>query len=393
MNLRRFFSRHRRDAEFAREMEAHIDMEIDENLARGLSPEEARRRACLKFGSMRRIREEEWDRSTLRFFDDLWRDCRYSARTLWRTPGFALVAVVVMALGIGVNTALFTVVRSVLLMPLPFKDPSRLIQLYEKSPDSRHPYSYVVGGMYAAWKKQAPSIEQMGVYGTSTVNLSDNGSELPERIRYADGSWDLFTTLGIAPELGRLFSASEDSPQGAATVVLTHSLWERRYGGDRNILGKTIQLNSHPYTVIGVLPVSFVYPDAHTQLWTAFFHGEDPHQVQRVDVHNYFVVARLRPGATMAQALSEVDTATKRVHMNHPTPFTGTSANARTLLDGVVHDAKTQLYILLAATTCVLLIACMNVANLLVARAASCRKEISIRASLGGSRMRLLRAE
>lgn len=393
MNLRRFFSRRKRDAEFTREMEAHIDMEIDENLARGLSPEEAQRQAHLKFGSPRRIREEEWERSTIRFFDDLWRDCRYSVRTLWRTPAFAFVAILIMALGIGANTALFTVVRSVLLTPLPFKDSDRLIQLYEKPADNRHPFSYVAGGMYAAWKKQSPSIEQMGIYSVHDVNLSDNGGELPERIHYADGSWDLFSTLGVAPEIGRFFTASEDSLQGAATVVLTHSLWKRRYSGDRNILGKTIQLNSHPYTVIGVLPPSFTYPDTHTQLWTALYHEEDPVQMARVDVHNYFVIARLRPGATMAQALSEVDTATKRVHLNHPTPFTSNSANARTLLDGVVHDAKTQLYTLLAATSCVLLIACLNVANLLVARAASRRKEISIRASLGGSRMRLLREQ
>ena len=393
MNFSRFFSRRKRDTELTREMEAHIAHETDENLARGLSPEEARRQAYLKFGSPRRIQEEEWNNSTIRLFDDLWRDCKYSARTLWRTPGFAITAIVVMALGIGANTALFTVVRSVLLTPLPFKDPGRLVQFYEKSANGRHPYNYVAGGMYAAWKKQAPSVEQMGVYGGGTINLSDNGGELPERIRYADGSWDLFTTLGIKPEIGRVFTASEDSPQGAATVVLTHSLWERRYGGDRNILGKTIQLNSHPYTVIGVLPASFVYPDPHTQLWTAFYHEEDPKQVQRVNLHNYFVVARLRPGATLGQALSEVDTATERVHMSDPSPFTGSSASARTLLDGVVHDAKTQLYVLLAATSCVLLIACLNVANLLVARSASRRKEISIRASLGGSRLRLLREQ
>lgn len=393
MNIRRFFSKRKRDREFAQEIEAHITHEIDENLALGLSPEEARRQAYLKFGSPRRVREEEWERNTLRFLDDLWRDFRYSIRTLWRTPGFALVAVIVMALGIGANTALFTVVRSVLLTPLPFKDPNRLIQLYEKSADNRHLYNYVAGGMYAEWKRQSPSIEQMGAYGLRTVNLSDNGGELPERAQWADGSWDLFTTLGVEPEIGRFFSASEDSPQGAATVVLTHSLWERRYGGDRDIVGKTIQLNSHPYTVIGVLPPSFVYPDPHVQLWTALYHEEDPHQMQRADVHNYFVVARLRPGATLAQALSEMDTATKRVHMSHPTPFTSNGANARTLLDGVVHDAKAQLYILLAATTCVLLIACLNVANLLVARSASRRKEISIRASLGGSRLRLLREQ
>ncbi len=393
MNFSKFFSRRKRDAEFAREIDAHIRIEIDENLARGLSPAEAHRQAYLKFGSPRRIREEEWDRSTVRLFNDLWRDGRYSVRTLWRTPGFAIVAIIVMALGIGANTALFTVVRSVLLKPLPFKDSDRLVQFYERSPNGQHPYNYVAGGMYAAWKKQAPSVEQMAVYGTDSINLSDSGGELPERIRYAYGSWDFFPTFGVQPEIGRFFSKSEDRPQAPGTVVLTHGLWERRYGGDRNILGKTLQLNSHPYTVIGVLPEWFVYPDTRTQLWAAIYHEASPAQMQMVDLHNYFVVARLRPNTTLAQALSEVDTATKRVHMNHPTPFTTNSASARTLLDGVVHDARTQLYVLLAATSCVLLIACLNVANLLVARSASRRKEISIRASLGGSRWRLLREQ
>ncbi|MGC1299268.1 MAG: permease prefix domain 1-containing protein, partial [Alloacidobacterium sp.] len=211
MSLRKFFSRRKHDAEFAREIEAHISIETAENLARGLSPQEAHRQAYLKFGSPRRVREEDWEFNTLRFIDDLWRDFRYSARTLWRTPGFALIAVVVMALGIGANTAIFTVVRSVLLKPLPFKDPDRLIQLYEKSADNRHSYNYVAGGMYAAWKIQSPSIEQMGIYSANDVNLSDNGGELPERVRYAEGSWDLFSTLGVAPEIGRFFTASEDS--------------------------------------------------------------------------------------------------------------------------------------------------------------------------------------
>ncbi|WP_158751916.1 ABC transporter permease [Acidobacterium sp. S8] len=393
MNPVKFFSRRRRDAELAREIEAHIAHEIDENLGRGFSPEEARRQAHLKFGSPRRVREEEWERGTVHFFADIWRDCRYSMRTLWRTPAFSITAIMVMALGIGANTALFTVVRSVLLKPLPFKDPSRLIQIYEKSPNGQRAFSYVAGGMYAAWKKQAPSIEQMAIYGTDPINLSDGGGQLPERIRYASASWEFFSTLGVTPEIGRFFTQSEDSPQAPGTVVLTHGLWERRYGGDKGILGRTIQLDSHPYTVIGVLPAWFVYPDTRTQLWAAIYHEQDPAQIQKVDLHNYFVIGRLRPGATLAQALSEVDTATKRVHLDHPTPFTGSSANVRTMLDGVVHEAKTQLYILLAATSCVLLIACLNVANLLVARSASRRKEISIRASLGGSRWRLLREQ
>ncbi len=398
MGIKRFFTRKRRDEEMALEIEAHLALETDENLARGLSPEEARRRANMRFGNARAVRERAWEANRLAWLEDLWRDARYAARTLRRSPGFALTAVLVMALGIGANTALFTVVRSVLMKPLPFRDPDRLIQLYEKSPGGAREYSYVAGGMYAAWKKQAPSVDQMAIYGTDSINLSGTGGagssgELPERIRYAECSWNLFPTLGVQPELGRTFGESEDRRDANGTVVLTHSLWVRRYGGDRGIVGKTVLLNAKPYTVIGVLPAWFSYPDTHIQLWATLYHEMDPGMMQSVDVHNFFVVARLKPGATMAQALSEVDTAEKRVHMTSGSPFTGSAASARTLLDGVVHDSKTQLYVLLAATSCVLLIACMNVANLLVARSASRRKETSIRAALGGSRWRLLREQ
>jgi putative ABC transport system permease protein len=169
MSMKRFFSRNRRDAEFAREIEAHLEMEIEENEARGLSPEEARRRAYVKFGSARRVRESEWESNTMMLMEGVWRDLKYAARTLTRTPGFTVAAILVMALGIGANSAIFTVVRSVLLKPLPFTDPDRLIQLYEQSPNGKRPYNYVAGGMYAAWKQQAPSVKQMAVYGEDSL--------------------------------------------------------------------------------------------------------------------------------------------------------------------------------------------------------------------------------
>jgi hypothetical protein len=371
MNIRRWFQRSREDADLTEEIAAHIDHEIDRNLARGLTLQEARRQARLKFGNPRRVRETVWDTNRIAWIEDTLRDLRHAARTLSRTPSFALVAICVMALGIGANTALFTVVRAVLLNPLPFRDPGRLIQLYEKSPNGVRSYSYVAPGMYAAWKQQSPSIEQMGIYGTDSVNLSDNASgsganaqnSLPEKIRFAQTSWDLFAVLGIQPALGHLFAPSDDRPQASATVILTHSLWVRRYGADPAIVGKTIQLDSKPATVLGVLPAWFNYPDPTIQLWTPIYHDQPPADMQPVDNHNYFVLARLRPGATLAQALAEVDTATKRVHANHPMPFTNSSASAQTLLNGLDKDARIQLYVLLAATICVLLIGSLNVAN------------------------------
>jgi putative ABC transport system permease protein len=199
--------------------------------------------------------------------------------------------------------------------------------------------------------------------------------------------------LGVVPEVGRVFVEADDRREAAATVLLTHSLWVRRYASNREIVGKTILLDAKPYTVIGVLPAWFEYPDTQTQLWAPIYHEQSSEMMQAVDMHNFFVVARLRPGATLAQALSQVDTAEKQVHAAHPTPSTANGASARTLLDGVVHDAKATLYTLMGATSCVLLIACLNVANLLVARSASRRKETSVRAALGGSRWRLLREQ
>jgi len=236
-------------------------------------------------------------------------------------------------------------------------------------------------------------VEQMAVFGTDSISLSGDGGPLPERIRYAECEWNLFSMLGVQPVLGRSFVQSDDRPDAPGTVILTHSMWMRRYAGDKSILGKTILLDARPYTVVGVLPAWFVYPDAPTQLWAPIYHEKNPAQMSQIDNHNFMVIARLRPGATLSQALSEVDTSEKRVHLSSHNPFVGNAASARTLLDGLVHDAKTQLYVLLGATSCVLLIACLNVANLLVARSASRRKETSIRAALGGSRLRLLREQ
>ena len=393
MNLRRFFRRSAADADLAQELDAHLQHEVDDNLARGMSREEAQRQARLKFGSVRRVRETVWERNSLEWLETILRDLRYAVRALRHTPGFTVTAILVMALGIGANVTLFTVVRSVLLKPLPYQDPDRLVQFYEQSPDGARLYSYVAAGMYDAWKKAASSVEDMAIYTRNSTNLSRTNGQLPEKLRFAECSWNLFPMLGVMPELGRSFVEADDQSQAPATVMLTHSLWVRRYAADKDIVGKTILLDARPYTVIGVLPAWFVYPDTQTQLWTTVYHDQSSGMMHAVDIHNFFVIAKLRPGATLEQALSQVDTAEKQVHASHSSPYTGRAASARTLLDGVVHDTKAALYTLMGATCCVLLIACLNVANLLVARSAARRKEISVRAALGGSRWRLLREQ
>jgi putative ABC transport system permease protein len=297
-------------------------------------------------------------------------------------------------LGIGANTALFTVVRSVLLKPLPFADPERLVMLYEQSADGKHPYNVVAGGIFQEWQKQSRSFEQMAIWGGSSYNLSGTNGQLPEKVEGGKCSWNFFSTLGVQPIYGRAFLASDDSPDANATVILNWSLWKRRLGGDPSLVGRDILLDGQRWTVIGVLPAWFSYPDPETQLWTPIRHETRPEAMDSLTNHQFRVVARLLPGSTLIQGRSDIDTIERRIQSEHPAYQTiGRGANIRLLLDEVVGDYKTSLYVLLAATACFLLIACLNVANLLIARSAARLRELAIRTALGGSRWRLLREQ
>jgi len=392
MSLRRFFRRTSHDSELQREIESYLDHEIDDNIARGMSQQEARRQAHLKFGSPVRVREELWQANTVEFLDHLRRNLRYSSRALLRAPGFALVCVLVMALGIGATTALFTVVHSVLLKPLPFKDPSRLIRLYEHSADEKFPYNDSAAGVYAEWKKQSTSFSDLAILARGfEYGLSGTGGEFPEKVRASECSWDLFPTLGVAPALGRSFTASDDQPSANAPVLVSWGLWKRRFGGDPSILNQPIHLDEKSYTIIGVMPAWFAYPAPGVQVWTPIQHEESPKRWQELDNHMFAVVGRLKPGITETAVQAELTLITRGLHDQHrDNPFISKAANSRPLLEDIVGDYKTPLYVLLAATGCLLLIGCLNVASLLVARGTARRKELAIRAALGGSRWRLL---
>ncbi len=384
----------KRDADLERELRSDLELEEEEQRDGGVSAEEARNAALRAFGNPTLISEQTRAAWSWNWLESFARDLRISLRTLLRTPSFAVIAVLVMALGIGANVALFTVVRGVLLKPLPFQDPNRLAVLYEGAlrEDDSAGSTWVAGGMYAEWKKENRSYSGLALAQPIRVGLSGSGGQLPEKLKSALFSWDMLRTLGVQPALGRDFSEADDSPGAPGTVLLSWGLWKRRFGGDPAILNQTIDLDARPYTVIGVMPAWFDFPDPSTQLWTPVYHDKSEDVMKSYSNHMFRIVGRLKPGVSAAQGMADLSVISQRIHNEHLNdPFVFQSAKSRPLLEHIVGDIKKPLYMLLGATCCLLLIACLNVANLLVARAAARRKELAIRTALGGGWLRLMR--
>jgi predicted permease len=393
MQIQMLFRRDEAGKRLNDELQFHLEQQIAENLAAGMSPEEARHAAMRVFGNSTALRDEARATWNWNWLESLTRDLRYGIRTLARTPGFSVVAILVMALGIGANVALFTVVRSVLLKPLPFQDQDRLVRLFEADSRGKFQDNIVAGGTFSAWRTQARSFQEMAMTKRLSYNLSGSGGQLPELADAYATSWNLFSMLGVQPALGRSFQASDDRPDADATVILSWGLWKRRYGGDPAILGKTVLLDAKQYTVIGILPAWFTYPDSQVQLWTALYHEKPPALMELHTAHNFDAVARLKPGETMQQATADLNAIQAQIRRQFPDGPVMDAANIRPLLDAQVREVKTGLYAMLAATGCLLLIACLNIANLLVARSAARRRETAIRTALGGSRARLIREQ
>ena len=383
----------KRDADLERELRSDLELEEEEQREGGISEEEARYAALRAFGNLTLIREQTRAIWSWNWLESLARDLRFSLRALRRTPGFTVIAILVMALGIGANVALFTVVRGVLLKPLPFHDPDRLVMLYEAGlhEDDTAGSNVVSGGMYAEWKNQNRSYRSLALAQGIRVGLSGSGGQLPEKLKSALFSWDMLRALGVQPALGRDFTQADDSPGANGTVLLSWGLWKRRFGGDPAILNQTIDLDAQPHTVIGVMPAWFDFPDPSTQLWTPVYHDKPEDLMLSFSNHQFRVVGRLKPGVIAAQGVADLSIISQRIHNEHLNdPFVFRSAESRPLLDHIVGQIRKPLYVLLEATCCLLLIACLNVANLLVARAAARRKELAIRTALGGGWLRLI---
>ena len=392
MAMLMLFRRKTQNARLNDELAFHLDQQVKENIARGLAPDEARYAALRAFGNPTALGDEARSSWSWNWLEKLLHDLRYGARTLTRSPGFALTAILVMALGIGATTSLFTIVRAVLLKPLPFRDPDKLVMVYEHyREDNGGTGFYVVSPAdFNDWRRQTHGFADMAAGLTTNFDLAGEHAELPEVVQGAGGSWNLFSLLGVPLAMGRGFRPEEDQVGANHVVVLTWSLFQRRFAGDTSVIGKQIRLNTTPYEVIGVLPGWFTYPDARVQVWVPYASTFDAAGFARHDMHQSHVVARLRPGVSAAAAVKEVSALQYQIHLAHSAEPVAEGVRIRPVLEDVTQDVKTPLVVLLCAVGCMLLIACLNVSNLLVARSASRRKELAVRGALGGSRLMLI---
>ncbi len=324
----------------------------------------------------------------------LWQDFRYSLRMLAKNPGFSATAILTLALGVGANTAIFSVVNAVLLRPLPFEEPDRLVQIWHTPPQASFPgiptFS-VSPANFLDWRSRSHAFEGMSAYGFGRYTLTGTGHA--EAVRMVAATSGFFAILRAKPLLGRTFLEEEDSPGRDHEVILSYNLWRSRFGADRNVVGKNIALNEQAFTVVGVMGANFEFPistdpDARPQMWKPLGWTDQERGVR--DNHNYGVLARLKSGATLQQSRAELDSISNQLALQYPSDNKGWGATSVPLREDLVGDVRPALLILLGAVALVLLTACANVANLLLAKTLSRRKEIAIRAAMGASRYRLL---
>jgi len=319
-------------------------------------------------------------------------DIRYALRRLLKTPGFALVGILTLALGIGADTAIFSVVNTFLIRPLPYPEPDRLAALWERNVVGDEQQMGVAAGNFLDWQKSATAFQQMSAYGFRILTLSsDSPGAAPERIGVCACSGNLSSTMGVNPIIGRSFAPEEDRFGAPRVAVISYGLWQRQYGGAADVIGKSIRIDGENHQIIGVMPRGFMFPHRLVEVWRPLLAIIPPQEQIRHDLHNLLVVGRLRDGVSLEQGRAEIDSISASYKSAHPDEATGKGASAFPLHGQLVQTVRTPLIIMLGAVGCVLLIACVNIASLLLTRATSQTRELGIRAALGAGRGRIMR--
>lgn len=376
-----------------REMRSHLELQVEANIRAGMAPAEARWQALRSFGNVNRALDAAYDVKGGGLFETVMQDIRYGARMLTKHKAFTAVAVSTLALGIGANTAIFSVVNELLLRPLPYRDAERIVMLWEVTPEGRR-QNTTSRANFRAWRAQSSSYEAVAAFSDQRLNLTGTGE--PEELSVQFATPELFRVLGVDPMLGRTFSPGDDGPGKPLVAVLSYGLWQRRFGGQANVIGQPVTLNGETFTIIGVMPASFQFHIKHrsgtgrpAELWSVLpmSTGAGANEIGRF----LSVVGRLKPGVSVEQAGAELRTIEARLSDEVPQYNKNYSAEVLPLREQFFGNVRRPLWLMLGAVGFVLLIACANVANLLLSLATSREKEIALRAALGARRVRIVR--